>query len=143
MTGVQTCALPIWRDCRRARARGRYARARRSTLAGRPRAAPERPAHRPPRVPQTGLAPAARLRPATRREGRCVADVRVSEPESRFAVVVLLRHHAVEADGAGPGMRDGRIPNAQAVAAAAQIAAHDVEAEERESVIVIEAGDGR
>src|SRR5262249_7247456 len=80
---------------------------------------------------------------AARPAAAAVADVPVSELESRFSIVALLRHDAVESDGAGPGMGDGRIPNAQAVAAAAQIGAHDVETEERESAIVIEAGDGR
>jgi hypothetical protein len=40
-------------------------------------------------------------------------------------------------------MRDRRVPDAQAVAAAAQIAADNIEAEERESIIVIDAGDRR
>src|SRR5260370_27972410 len=39
-------------------------------------------------------------------------------------------------------MRHGRIPDAQAVAAAAQVGPHDVEAEEREALVVIHAGDG-
>ena len=40
-------------------------------------------------------------------------------------------------------MRDGRIPYAQSVAAAAQVLSHDVEAEEGETRAVIDAGDGR
>ena len=40
-------------------------------------------------------------------------------------------------------MGDGRIPDAQAVTATAHILAHDVEAEEREVRIVIDARDGR
>jgi hypothetical protein len=39
-------------------------------------------------------------------------------------------------------MGDGRIPDAQAVAAAAQVGAHDVEAEKRKARVVIDAGDG-
>ena len=40
-------------------------------------------------------------------------------------------------------MRDGRIPYAQAVAFAAQIRPHDVEAEKGKARIVIDAGDDR
>src|SRR5262245_20097157 len=40
-------------------------------------------------------------------------------------------------------MRDGRVPDAQAVAAAAQVGAHDVEAEEGDAIIVVDAGDRR
>ena len=40
-------------------------------------------------------------------------------------------------------MRNRRIPDAQAITAAAQIRAHDVEAEEGEAAVVIDAGDGR
>jgi hypothetical protein len=39
-------------------------------------------------------------------------------------------------------MRNRRVPDAQAVAAAAQLVAHDVEAEEGEAIVVIDAGDG-
>ncbi|MGC0394380.1 hypothetical protein ABIF91_006766 [Bradyrhizobium sp. USDA 241] len=40
-------------------------------------------------------------------------------------------------------MRDGCVPDAQAMARAAKALAHDVEAEEGESLVVIDAGDGR
>ena len=40
-------------------------------------------------------------------------------------------------------MRDRRIPNPQAVAAAAQILAHDVKAEKGKTLTVIDAGNGR
>jgi hypothetical protein len=60
-----------------------------------------------------------------------------------FFVVLLLRCHAIEPDHARAGMRDRRIPYPHAVAFAAQIGAHDVEAEEGKARIVIDAGDGR
>jgi hypothetical protein len=59
-----------------------------------------------------------------------VANIGVGEFEPRLLVVLLLRHHAVEPDGAAVGMGDGGIPDAQSVAAAAQVRAHHVEAEE-------------
>ena len=40
-------------------------------------------------------------------------------------------------------MRDGRVPYAQSVAAAAQIRSHQVETEEGKGRPVIDAGDGR
>jgi len=56
---------------------------------------------------------------------------------------LLLRYHAIEPDHAWASVRDGRIPNAQSVAAAAQVLSHDIETEEGETRTVIDAGDGR
>ena len=75
----------------------------RSRRAGTPRAAPETPWRRPPRWPRTQR-PSSATTPAGgaagRRDRAAVADIGIGEHESRFLVVLLLRHHAVEADGA-------------------------------------------
>src|SRR5207244_3631231 len=84
-----------------------------------------------------------RGRRRTSRDGAAVADIGIRELEARLTVVFLLRHHAVETDGAPRSVRDGRVPHAQPMATAAHIASHDVEAEEREPLVVIDAGDGR
>ena len=65
----------------------------------------------------------------------------VGELEAGLAVVVLLRHDAVEADRAAARVREPRLPHAQAEAAPAQLRAHDVEAEEGEALIVVDGGD--
>jgi hypothetical protein len=57
-------------------------------------------------------------------------------------MVLLLRYHAIEPDHAWPGVRNGRIPYAQTIAAAAQVLSDDVEAEEGEARAVMGAGDG-
>jgi hypothetical protein len=77
------------------------------------------------------------------RDGAAIADIGIGELKAGLSVIPLLRHHAVKPDHARGSMRDGLVPDAQAVAAAAQIRAHDVEAEKGEAVIVIDAGDGR
>ena len=62
---------------------------------------------------------------ALRRRRSCdraaIADIGVGEPEAGLPVVLLLRHHAVEADHAAGCMRDRGVPDAQAKPAAAQI----------------------
>src|SRR5580704_17006782 len=85
----------------------------------------------------------ASLRCIRSRDGSAVTDVGISELEPGLSVVLLLRYHAIEPDRAWPGVRNGRIPYAQSVAAAAQVLSHDVEAEEGEACAVIDAGDGR
>src|SRR4051795_6012315 len=82
-------------------------------------------------------------RPPPRAPRPAVTDIRIGQPESGLLVVALLRHHAVEADGAVTRMFDRGIPDAQAIAAPAQVGPHDVEAEKRESVIVVDAGNRR
>ena len=74
--------------------------------------------------------------------GAAVADVGIGEPEPRLPVVFLLCHDAIEPDHARAGVRDGGIPDAQSVAAAAHVLPHDVEAQEGEARVVIDAGDG-
>ena len=78
-----------------------------------------------------------------RRNRAAVADVGVSELKAGLSIIVLLRRHAIEPDHARAGVRDRRIPYAQAVAAAAQIRSHDVKAEKGKPRTVIDAGDGR
>jgi hypothetical protein len=71
----------------------------------------------------------ASLRCIRGRDGAAVTDIGVSE----------LRYHAIEPDHAWPGVRNGRIPYAQSITAAAQVLSHDVEAEEGEARAVIDA----
>jgi hypothetical protein len=78
-----------------------------------------------------------------RGDDAAIADIGVSKLEAGLSVIVLLRHHAVEADHASARMRDRRVPDAQAVAFVAKIRSHDVEAEEGEAIVVVDAGDGR
>ena len=82
-------------------------------------------------------------RRARGRDGAAVTNVRIGEFEPGLPVVLLLRHHAIEPDHAWASMRDRGVPYSQPVAAAAQVLAHDVEAEEGEARAVIDAGDGR
>jgi hypothetical protein len=89
-----------------------------------------------------------RQRDDPRRCGGCsdtpaVTDIGIGQPESGLLVVVLLRHHAVEPDDAVTCLFDRGIPDAQAIAAAAQVGSHDVEAKKRESVVVVDAGNRR
>ena len=74
-----------------------------------------------------------------RRDAPAIADIAIREREARFPVVVLLRDDAVETDRARAGMRDRGLPDVQAKAASAQVRPHDVEAEEGEAVIVVDA----
>jgi len=85
----------------------------------------------------------ASLRCIRGRDDAAVTDVGISELEPGLSVVLLLRHHAIEPDHAWPGVRNGRIPYAQSIAAPAQVLSHDVEAKEGEACAVIDAGDGR
>ena len=85
----------------------------------------------------------ASLRRLRGRDGAAVTDVGISELESGPPVVLLLRHHAIEPDHAWTSVRDGRVPYAQSVAAAAQVLSHDIETEEGEARTVVDAGDGR
>ena len=78
-----------------------------------------------------------------RGDGVAVTDIGVGAFETRLFVVLLLRYHAIEPDYAWTSMRDGRVPYAQSVAAAAHIFPHDVQAKEGEARGVINAGDGR
>jgi len=82
-------------------------------------------------------------RSAGRGDHAAVADIRVREVEPRRLVVPLLCDDASSPTNAAAGMRDGRIPDAQPMAAAAYIGSHDVEAEEREARAIIDAGDRR
>jgi hypothetical protein len=56
---------------------------------------------------------------------------------------LLLSNHAIESDHACASVRDGPVPYAQSVAAAAQVLSHDIESEEGETRAVVDAGDGR
>ncbi len=80
-----------------------------------------------------------------RRDGRhaAEADIAVGEDKAGFAVIVLLGHHAVEADRARTGMGNGRLPGAQPMTAPAQVGPHDVEAEEGEAVVIVHHRNGR
>jgi hypothetical protein len=89
-----------------------------------------------------------RQRDDPRRGGGCsdtpaVTDIGIGQPKCGLLVIVLLRHHAIEADGAATRMLERRIPDAQAIAAAAQVGPYDIEAEKRESVVVVDAGNRR
>src|SRR5262249_8760821 len=77
------------------------------------------------------------------RHDAAVTDIGIGEAEARLPVIVLLRHHAVEPDHAGARMRDRLLPDAQTVAAPAQIGPYDVEAEEGEAGVIVDARDGR
>jgi hypothetical protein len=77
------------------------------------------------------------------RYGAAVSDVGISESESGFPVVLLLRRHAIESDHARTGMCNRRVPYTQPEASTAQVLSHDIEAEEGEARIVIDAGYGR
>ena len=76
-------------------------------------------------------------------DGAAVTDVGIGKLETGFPVVLLLRHHAIEPDHAWTGVRDGRVPYPQSIAAAAQIRANDIETEEGEARTIIDAGNGR
>src|SRR5437870_2082394 len=82
-------------------------------------------------------------RPRHASASAAVADIGIGQPESRLAIVLLLRHYAVEPDGARAGMCDRPVPDTQPIAAAAQVTPHEIEAEECEGAIVIETGNGR
>ena len=82
-------------------------------------------------------------RRARRRDAAAVAHIAVGELEAGFPVVLLLRDDAVEPDGARARMRDRGLPDLPAEAAPAQVRPHDVEAEECEAVVVVDARDGR
>ena len=82
------------------------------------------------------------VRRANSRGHAAIADVGVGEGEAGLAVVVLLRHHAVEPDDTAARVRDARLPEPIAEAPAAQVGAHDIEAEEGETGIVIDDRDG-
>src|SRR5205823_234828 len=82
-------------------------------------------------------------RPRHASASAAVADIGIGEPESRLAIVLLLRHYAVEPDGARAGMCDRPVPDTQPIAAAAQVTPHEIEAEECEGAIVMETGNGR
>jgi hypothetical protein len=51
----------------------------------------------------------ASLRCIRGRDDAAVTDVGISELESGFSVVLLLRHHAIKPDHARPGVRNSRI----------------------------------
>ena len=54
-------------------------------------------------------------------DGAAVTNIGISELESGHPVVLLLHYHAIETDHAWAGVRDGRIPYAQSVAAASRL----------------------
>jgi hypothetical protein len=85
----------------------------------------------------------ASLRCIRGRDGAAVTDVGISELEPGLSIVLLLRYHAIESDHTWPGVRNGRIPYARTIAAAAQVLSDGVEAEEGEARAVMDAGDGR
>ena len=64
------------------------------------------------------------------------AEVRPAIDESRAPVVVLLRHHAVQADDAAGQVRHRRLPQREAVPLAAALGPHQVEAQEAEAAAV-------
>ena len=70
-----------------------------------------------------------------------VADVVPGQAEARLAVVVLLRHHAVEADVAALQPGHAGAPDSYAVAFAADLGTGDVEAQESEGGSVPHHGD--
>jgi hypothetical protein len=75
-----------------------------------------------------------------RRRGRrhpTEADVAIGEHESRFPVVLLLRHYAVEAHRSRSRMHERRLAHTQSISPPAQIRPHDVEAEKGEALVVV------
>jgi hypothetical protein len=80
-----------------------------------------------------------------RRDSRHAAEanIAVGENKAGFAVIVLLGHHAVEADRPRTGMGNGRLPGGQPMTAPAQVGPHDVEAEEGEAVVILHHRNGR
>src|SRR5476649_1940029 len=65
-----------------------------------------------------------------------VTDVAVSEAESRFSIILLLRHDAVEPDQRRRAPQHRLLPEAQPVTAYAIARPHDIEAEKGKSRIV-------
>ena len=74
-------------------------------------------------------------------DSAAIANIDISERKAGLLVIGLLRHDAIKPDHPCAGMGDCLLPDAQAVAAPAQIRAHDVETEEGEAFVVIDAGD--
>src|SRR5262249_15987483 len=68
-----------------------------------------------------------------RNDRAAVTDIGIGQFETRFLIVLLLRHYAIESDHTWTGMCNGGIPYTQSMAAASQIFPHDVEAEESEA----------
>src|SRR6516164_692490 len=76
-----------------------------------------------------------------RRHAAAITNVFVGEFKAGFAIIVLLRHYAVQSDCARPGTRYAGLPDAKAQPTPAQMRPHDIEAEEREVLVVIHQGE--